>query len=69
MNVVELKEKKISELTHLAKDFNIEGASFTGKGHWRFCRMALGFYGRPIIIICRVQTIFMCLLLRYGDLI
>jgi len=27
MNVVELKEKKISELTHLAKDFNIEGAS------------------------------------------
>jgi len=27
MNVVELKEKKISELTHLAKDFNIEGAA------------------------------------------
>ena len=27
MNVVELKEKKISELTHLAKEFNIEGAA------------------------------------------
>lgn len=27
MNVAELKEKKISELAHLAKDFNIEGAA------------------------------------------
>lgn len=27
MNVAELKEKKISELTHLAKDFNIDGAA------------------------------------------
>jgi transcription termination factor Rho len=27
MNVVELKEKKISELTHLAKEFNIDGAA------------------------------------------
>ena len=27
MNIAELKEKKISELTHLAKDFNIEGAA------------------------------------------
>ena len=27
MNIVELKDKKISELTKLAKKFNIEGAA------------------------------------------
>jgi transcription termination factor Rho len=27
MNLLELKDKKISELTHMAKDFNIHGAA------------------------------------------
>jgi hypothetical protein len=49
MNIVELKEKNISELTQMAKQYKIEGAASTSdrKKRFHFRRRNLGdFAGR-----------------------
>ena len=40
MNIVELKNKKINELTKLAKQLNIDGAAgiITTPSPWVYCR-------------------------------